>query len=248
MKLRDVLNTEEGYQEIIDKKDRFINSRFDKIKKLKKDEIDGIQQYPKPNYDIIISSKKSILTFYREILETKYSVGEELSVIKQYYLDVINFINDSKTHSGYANILRLISMGIMFEINEDEFKILIELVERYLKKTKDEDFLIDFLINFYKPDWIQSNTFLINIPYKNINGIIELSKKSKIEASVKLNTYISKCWYRGIIEVETHKSKWNIHTGYWSWEAGAIAKILNLDDSSLKDQQYYPYDMVHFKD
>ncbi|MDD7379168.1 MAG: DUF1911 domain-containing protein [Lachnospiraceae bacterium] len=35
--------------------------------------------------------------------------------------------------------------------------------------------------------------------------------------------------------------------GYWSFEAGAIAKILNLDDSSLKDVPYYPYDLVHYK-
>jgi hypothetical protein len=27
----------------------------------------------------------------------------------------------------------------------------------------------------------------------------------------------------------------------------AIAKILNLDDSSLKDVAYYPYDLVHYK-
>ena len=26
-----------------------------------------------------------------------------------------------------------------------------------------------------------------------------------------------------------------------------IAKILNLDDSSLKDVAYYPYDLVHYK-
>ena len=27
----------------------------------------------------------------------------------------------------------------------------------------------------------------------------------------------------------------------------AIAKILNLDDSNLKDVPYYPYDLVHYK-
>ena len=26
-----------------------------------------------------------------------------------------------------------------------------------------------------------------------------------------------------------------------------VAKILNLDDSSLKDVAYYPYDLVHYK-
>jgi hypothetical protein len=45
-----------------------------------------------------------------------------------------------------------------------------------------------------------------------------------------------------------HKSQWNIHSGYWSFESGALVKILGLDDSSLKDTQYYPYDMVHWED
>ena len=33
----------------------------------------------------------------------------------------------------------------------------------------------------------------------------------------------------------------------WSFEAGAIAKILNLDDECLKGAKYYPYDLAHFK-
>ncbi len=31
-------------------------------------------------------------------------------------------------------------------------------------------------------------------------------------------------------------------------ESGAIAKILKLDDSSLKNTLYYPYDMVHYQE
>lgn len=49
-------------------------------------------------------------------------------------------------------------------------------------------------------------------------------------------------WY------DSHKSKQDIYNGYWSFEAGAIAKILNIEDSSLKDEPYYPYDLVHFQD
>ncbi len=39
----------------------------------------------------------------------------------------------------------------------------------------------------------------------------------------------------------------NLYTGYWSFEVGAVAKILGIDDSSLKDVKYYPYDLVHFE-
>ena len=35
--------------------------------------------------------------------------------------------------------------------------------------------------------------------------------------------------------------------GYWSNETAAAVKILGIDDSCLKNQQYYPYDLAHFK-
>ena len=45
----------------------------------------------------------------------------------------------------------------------------------------------------------------------------------------------------------TKMAKEKLYYGYWSFEAGAIAKILNLDDSNLKNVPYYPYDLVHYK-
>ena len=64
-----------------------------------------------------------------------------------------------------------------------------------------------------------------------------------------LEKYLKEDWYNKEYECyEAHKSSQNIYYGYWSFEAGAIAKILNLDDSNLKDMPYYPYDLVHIKD
>lgn len=45
---------------------------------------------------------------------------------------------------------------------------------------------------------------------------------------------------------ESHKSKQNIYYGYWSVEAGAFAKIFQIDDSDMKKVSYYPYDLVHY--
>lgn len=66
----------------------------------------------------------------------------------------------------------------------------------------------------------------------------------------KLKEYLEKYWYVGhkdMVWYDIHKAKEKLYYGYWSFEAGAIAKILNLDDSSLKDVPYYPYDLVHYK-
>ncbi|MDO4729539.1 MAG: DUF1911 domain-containing protein, partial [Bacteroidota bacterium] len=64
-------------------------------------------------------------------------------------------------------------------------------------------------------------------------------------------TYLSKSWYKERSYAgwhNSHKSKHNIYTGYWSFESGALVKILGLDDTLLKDQKYYPYDMVHWQE
>ncbi|KXY58127.1 hypothetical protein AT278_02010 [Bacillus cereus] len=49
-------------------------------------------------------------------------------------------------------------------------------------------------------------------------------------------------------DAHENKNKNDIYSGYWSFESGAIVKILKLDDSNLKDTSYYPYDMVHYQE
>ncbi|MDR2570707.1 MAG: DUF1911 domain-containing protein, partial [Oscillospiraceae bacterium] len=39
----------------------------------------------------------------------------------------------------------------------------------------------------------------------------------------------------------------SFYSGYWSYESGAVAKILRLDDTGWEDMKYYPYDMVHYR-
>ena len=62
-----------------------------------------------------------------------------------------------------------------------------------------------------------------------------------------LQEYLS-CWYREDCGCyEAHKSSQKIYYGYWSFEAGAVAKILNIDDTGMEQMPYYPYDLVHYK-
>lgn len=49
-------------------------------------------------------------------------------------------------------------------------------------------------------------------------------------------------WY------DTDKSKNDTYCGCWSYDLGAIAKILKLNDDNLKKQQYYLCDLIHFKE
>ena len=55
-------------------------------------------------------------------------------------------------------------------------------------------------------------------------------------------------WFKGHYDYEwknAHKEPG--YVGYWSFETAALAKILELDDTCLKDKNHYPYDLAHYK-
>ncbi len=262
MNIRDRLNTQERYQEIIDKKTQYINEDLIRIQERKEDEKNNIQQYPKPNIKIIKSISNSLVGKYINLLQAEYSVGSDFIKIKEIFSQLLGSmeiswnlksVEDFKhgfdedpyyTTDNYQQILTLVSLGVLLEVGNADFDKIIKIRD----KVKNSDQLLDFLIN-YRVKREFKKTLLKYNKYTNIQQILDVQDKTEVIKSLK--KYLSKQWFKDfgkMANAETHKSKWNIHTGYWSWEAGAIAKILNLDDSSLKDQQYYPYDMVHFKD
>lgn len=108
-----------------------------------------------------------------------------------------------------------------------------------------------FLIKYRLTDWERcSNTVLFPVPYQSALSIISSNNQSKELSIQKLEKYLKKEWYRGHSDCAWHDDhKYGIrHDGYWSFESGALVKILGLDDSSLKGLPYYPYDMVHWNE
>ncbi len=233
--LRDTLNTQEGYKEIIEETLEFIDFDYD--------DLNSYNDSNSEDRKKIEATYKSLIKYNYELLETYYSLGEEVQGLKEVLVkNIINFKNSWQAEWGYVQMVNMLSLGILFEIENKDFDELIGLVER----DNINDYLLDFLIGYRRSDWQLTQKFLWNKPYKGISEIVELARDDKEKALERLKKYLKE-WYRGL-ETKTHESKHNIHTGYWCWEAGAIAKILDLDDSGLKDQPYYPYDMVHWND
>jgi hypothetical protein len=247
METRDKLNTEERYLEIIMREEKFISDGFEDINKLEEGERTGLQLYNRPNLEAIQYNLDDILKYKLDVFLAKYSVGIDVSELKK-EIDTILFVMEKswKKSSGYVQMVWMLSIGVMLEIENGEFSKLVKLVE----KDNPNDFLIDFLIRYRVPSWQgKSDGFMFKRPYQAIHEIVANSDNTK--SLDRLKKYLSKEWYRGHSDVgwyNAHKSKWNIHTGYWSFESGALVKILGLDDSSLKGTPYYPYDMVHWAD
>ena len=76
---------------------------------------------------------------------------------------------------------------------------------------------------------------------------LEIFKAPPSDRSQLLEKYLAD-WYEASRRepyFDKHKQP-DVFRGYWSWEAGAIAVVLNIEDSSFRDAQFYPRDMVDF--
>ncbi len=236
MNLRDTLNTEEKYIENIEFDEQCIKEDFEEYQENKNEwdeeriqvQFEDLSRY---NYQVMIS---------------KYSLGLPVADIIEDYKQGIYFMEKGwVAESGYIEMLWYLSIGIMLNIENDEFNKLVQLVE----KNNLNDFLLDFLIKAKIHNHKQTSSLLWEKPYSELKKVIDSASEPQ-QAVKLLQLYVKKHWYKGHSDCgwyNDHNSKWGVHFGYWSFESGAIAKILGLDDTILKDQQYYPYDMVHWK-
>jgi hypothetical protein len=176
-----------------------------------------------------------------------YSSGAQIDETNDMYPQLVFLCSKSWTkESSYVDIVWIISIGVMIEAPID----LIRQLETLIIENEYYDYLIDFLFHSIDATWIaKSNAFRFNNVYNCVYDVINSSTK---EISLtRLERYLTESWYRGHRDMawyNMHKKENSFYDGYWSFESGAIAKILGLDDTGWETMKYYPYDMVHYKE
>ncbi|EFA92157.1 hypothetical protein HMPREF0650_1694 [Hoylesella buccalis ATCC 35310] len=232
MKLRDNLNTEIRYKELIQKKTSFVEEDLHEYQ-CTGTTWDSKQELS--HFDIILRNAYQILI-------SKYSVGYPVLELIPDYLQGVQFMKKGwNTDAGYVTMLWYLSIGVMLECHKELQQLSILLKEHSVK-----DKFFSFLVNNTQD--YASEKLLWTTPYAGLIEVIELAKTNKEKAVERLQKYLKKEWYKGHSDCgwyNDHKSKWGVHFGYWSFESGALVKKLGLDDSSLQGLPYYPYDMVH---
>lgn len=174
------------------------------------------------------------------ILTARYSRGDELSVLEGEYAELLKSWEEVWEPDNYNKNLKMISLGVLFEGNI----VLAKKINAMLKEANIHDWLLSFLLC----SWIGSE---MENKEGNLIFPMDFSLLQKVvlthNARESLQEYLS-CWYRENCGCyEAHKSSQKIYYGYWSFEAGAVAKILNIDDTGMEQMPYYPYDLVHYK-
>lgn len=173
------------------------------------------------------------------VMIAKYSKGDSVELLEKEYLQLIKEWEEVFEKEYYNKNLKMISLAILFEIDHS----IIENIKLMLQKEKVNDWLFNFLLNTVDGKIIEDETdLLFPESYSLLKKVVYEKNREEL-----LKKYLLEEWYNEDCGCYgAHKSKENIYYGYWSFEAGAIAKILKLEDDDLKNIQYYPYDLVHF--
>ena len=224
-------------KERLDYQIKGVDSCFKRIEEFKKyieDKLykDGLDKENK--IDLIDSNYSGIIKRELEIINYKYTLGEDLLELHKEYLVLLDQIDKIKSLGGYffANI---VSLGILFEEGIEKFEKLIIIMD----ESRHHDLLSDYFINgcglkrkYY------SEVFELD-RFKFSKELIELAQKDREQASKKLVHHFKTYWNDPV--------KSDSYDGYWLWEYAAISKMFKLDDSELKDNPHYPYELAHYK-
>ena len=150
---------------------------------------------------------------------------------------------------SYESMLFGLSFAIIYGKNQDYSSPLVEL----LVKEKYEDFVLDSMAHYLAPDFeVRTEMLKFNKHFASVAETIKLAQTSKDAAVKKLKHYLDKQWLKmqkdGLIKNTSHlkdDKKSMSYLGYWCIEAAALAVMLGLDNTALKECAYYPHDLVH---
>lgn len=244
--MRDKLCKERDLKLMIMCNKQSITKAEKEIQLCEEDEKNHIQRYSGSNDEIILNIKGLMFIRLERNVRAEYSLGTECSNLEEYFLKMNKIVQELDYEKIlYVNFLELISLAILLEVSENDFQILVDFAD----DAKLNDVLLDCLINAYgRKRKYTSSEFEKELPYKEAVEIITLANSDKTKAAAKLEEYVQKNWLKGHSDdgwTRAHKEPG--YCGLWSFEAAAIAKIFDLDDSKLKEDNHYPYDLAHYK-
>ncbi|PUV24014.1 MULTISPECIES: PoNe immunity protein domain-containing protein [Sphingobacterium] len=223
---------------------------FDSYITLNKEDIEfyeeGLKSGATAN-DRIPAVKRQIFTTGLHTVIAKYSAGYPVQEVETDFIKVIESLKEGWQGEGkniqfddYILMLWMLSVAILLDIDDAEFRKIITVLE----ESGYKDGIYDIIISSKFSD---KNT-VSDLTYPNEFGFLKNFYATKNIEDLK--NYLDKAWYKKMKPTywfDNNKNKNEVFFGYWSLESAAFVKILDVEDSSLENQQYYPYDLVHWK-
>ena len=144
--MRDKRCNREIVEEGLDYQIQGVDSCFKRIEEFKKyieDKLYGTDERAKyeklslinRNYSGIIESKLDIIRY-------KYTLGAELSELREEYLVLLDQVDKIKSNCGFRDC-SVLALGILFEEGLEKFEKLISIMDR----VKKHDLMYDYIVN-----------------------------------------------------------------------------------------------------
>ena len=157
-----------------------------------------------------------------------------MSELHKEYLVLLDQIDKIKSNCGFFDAY-VFALGILFEEGIEKFEKLISIMDESIH----HDLLSDYLINGCGLKRKYYSEVFACKDFEFSKELIELAQKDREQASKKLVHHFKTYWNDPV--------KSDSYDGYWLWEYAAISKMFKLDDSELKDNPHYPYELAHYK-
>lgn len=203
--------------------------------------------------------KKNSITqtlFYdcKRLITLKYSGDVPVEEIQNDYARLVEAwvaynqhisTGDNKKHlqqpNDYYRVLTLISWGILFNAPSDLFQKIVNHMH-----GNGEDALVETLL----ATRLTGRPATDKLIYPKSFELLYKATRAEGEEQVTLVKEYLAGWYqhmKDFIYYDAHKAKGEGgFEGYWSFETAAVVVLYNIDDSSFRDMDFYPGDMVEF--
>ena len=243
----------EQEQPIRDKlKDR---KHFEKILKARLDEINGDKEaLPRAGENKLFICRV-IACNSVDVIQIRYSMDGGLKELQRIYVESLDYfiVGFNDDNPIYFDILNRISLGILLNIPDENFMQLVDYVQRMDEEAKPADWTPDLLLWFLLNSRLKANeirTHAQKLAFPRLyKGLYKVIQAADSETALKaLKDYIGK-WYNLNKDAPWYNNHLkSTYRGYWAWEVAAVANVMHIDDTDLKDNPYYPYDMVHWEE
>lgn len=217
------------------------------IKKNMCDMKDDLEEYKKVADQVdghaFDSVYASIINMRFYALRYGYILGSDLNQLHKEYLEISDDFKkiDYLVHSN--NIVDILALGILFEDSLENLNKIVKLGDI----SKVNDITFDYLANGCGIKRTFNSKIFEDYNNKVLTEIIQLAQIDNKKASEKFVDYIQNEFPKNYWGEDWSGDVGEDFLGVCLYSYAAIAKILNLDDSLLKDNPYYTYDLVHYK-
>jgi len=214
-------------------------------------EIDEILASPQTSFDHKRSMWWLRTGYALRILILRFSAGEEVASLRADAIRAFEFFEKNDALSGmkfrlwepdaYQYIMWLLSLAALLGLKEWIPKIAL-----WISTDPDDgqDILVSRLFERFHVN-LPSDELIHEKPYADLLRATETQGEAQQQA---MTDYLKR-WYRGMKDCywyDDHKHLDAGFFGYWSFEAGLVTYLWNIDDSSYRDMRFYPKDLVDF--